>query len=579
MDWSGISQNIGGSADNATFVLGNADRVFTALSNDVDLIRASVQFSLFNVATGLLINLWAGNLVNYQTVAGPQFTVTAQDGIYEVGLPYPTRKISRTCNKIYDNAGNGCPATANAISGTLSTPCDKGFDTAAGCLYHGMGKYFGGVLVQLQGVQIKDNSTGTWGFGRDSLNSVSLVSDSIFDEVMPEIYVNHHPNTDDPNDSTRGYPVNAKIAEGRDEGDYYVALGIVGEGPLGRYADVTTQYCPHRLDDQPAHGWPKQVGADGGCWGLRRSFGHDPAQNNDPDAASDQFSLSQGGAGPQSYGTAQSGGTAFVELRRRDATGLQLSTLDEHAMTVVVYEGLACWRWTGPGARTSSPGCTNPIWIAVNAYLKAVGLKYAAATTQEQYFDVASAVYCAAICDLTTGPHLIGTDVRPQFEFVGILQEQKPLRDWLTEILNNALCGYTFSFNRLKFYARENSSVVTDGAFTADNIAFNSLVLTPLAPAFNYLTVNFADENFDFTNNSVVYYDIDYATAIGTPGGSPYFVKGELNLSGTPNQNQAAIIAATRGREELGGVNAAEQLAARNIAWQSTVLSLNRNAE
>jgi hypothetical protein len=30
-------------------------------------------------------------------------------------------------------------------------------------------------------------------------------------------------------------PVNAKIASGRDESDFYAAVGIVGEGPLGAY--------------------------------------------------------------------------------------------------------------------------------------------------------------------------------------------------------------------------------------------------------------------------------------------------------------------------------------------------------
>jgi hypothetical protein len=33
----------------------------------------------------------------------------------------------------------------------------------------------------------------------------------------------------------------------------------------------------------------------------------------------------------------------------------------------------------------------------------------------------------------------------------------------------------------------------------------------PLKPSFNHLTANFADQDFDFVNNSVAVYDIDHA--------------------------------------------------------------------
>ena len=83
-----------------------------------------------------------------------------------------------------------------------ASKCDKGYDTPNGCLAHGMKRYYGAILAEPQGVRIKDNSTGTWGFGRSPLTSVSLVADSIYDQVMPEVYTDSD------------MPVNGKLAAG-----------------------------------------------------------------------------------------------------------------------------------------------------------------------------------------------------------------------------------------------------------------------------------------------------------------------------------------------------------------------------
>ena len=107
-----------------------------------------------------------------------------------------------------------------------------------------------------QGVRIKDNSTGVWGFGRSMLTSVSLVADSIYDQVLAEVYTDTE------------MPVNCKVAAGRDESDFYEALGIVGEGPLVAY--TPTHYedkdgdgnaetlVGHTLDGQAHHGFPNE---------------------------------------------------------------------------------------------------------------------------------------------------------------------------------------------------------------------------------------------------------------------------------------------------------------------------------
>ncbi len=524
LEFDGISQSIGNESDEAQFTFGNADRVMRDLTNDVDLFRAAIAFSLFHVGTGIKLDLWQGNIVNWNCDAGPEFRVTAADGLYELNLPYPTRKISRTCWKRFKD-GAGCPYVGS------DTSCDKGFDTPNGCRAHGMNDYYGGIVARPQGVRIKDNSTGVWGFGRSTLTSVSLVADSIYDQVLPEIY------TDSP------LPVNAKIASGRDESDFYAAVGIVGEGPIGAYGSG------HKLDGQYHHGYP-------GSLGLLTSVGSDPNPvpfGMDTDSAVDRAA-----------------GTAFVMIRRSDAKGLQLSRLSEHAMEAVVAQGLSGWVWTSPGAR-SQQVLTNPVWITVNMLLRARGLRYAGAATAEQHFDVSAAITAAAICDQQVSK-LVGTGAETQFKFRGVLQEEKPFRDWLQEVLMNCLGYYTFANGKLKLGVRVNSSAVE--AFTEGNILFRSLQLAPLKPAFNHLTANFADEDFDFVANSISLYDIDHATLAGG-GTGPLFLKSTVNLSGAASKSQAARIITIRLREELGGITPDEWKRARQVSFKTTVLALN----
>jgi hypothetical protein len=485
--------------------------------------------------------------VDWTCDSGPDFRVTAADGLYELNLPYPTRKISRTCWKRF-NDGQACPFAEHGALDLLNFPeadparCDKGFDTPNGCRAHGMNDYYGGIMAKPQGVRIKDNSTGVWGFGRSTLTSVSLVADSIYDQVLPEIY------TDSP------MPVNAKIASGRDESDFYAAVGIVGEGPLGAYGSG------HKLDGQYHHGYP-------GSLGLMTSLG--------PDPNSVTFGMDTD-AGPE-----RAAGTAFLMIRRSDAKGLQLSRLSEHAMEAVVAQGLSGWVWTSPGVRVFGPPLTNPIWIAVNMLLRARGLRLGAgATTQqldfaETLFDVEAAIAAAEICNEQV-TKLVGAGTETQFKFRGVLQEEKPLRDWLQEVLMNCLGYYTFANGKLKLGVRVNSSAVE--AFTEGNILFRSLQLAPLKPSFNHLTANFADEDFEFVANSIPLYDIDHATLIngGIGGGAgPLFLKSTVNLSGTASKSQAARIITVRLREELGGITPEEWKDARVLNFRTTVLALN----
>jgi hypothetical protein len=542
IEFDGISQSIGNESDEAQFTFGDADRAMRNLANDVDLFRAEIALSLFHVVTGIKLDLWKGNIVNWSCDAGPEFRVTAADGLYELNLPYPTRKISRTCWKPLNSAA--CPFASQGALDLVNFPdadptrCDKGFDTPNGCRAHGMNDYYGGIMAKPQGVRIKDNSTGVWGFGRSTLTSVSLVADSIYDQVLPEIYTDS------------AMPVNAKIASGRDESDFYAAVGIVGEGPLGAYGSG------HKLDGQYHHGYP-------GPLGLMESLGPDPNPTT--------FGFDSD-AGPE-----RAAGTAFLMIRRSDAKGLQLSRLSEHAMEAVVAQGLSGWVWTSPGVRVFGPPLINPIWIAVNMLLRARGLRLGAGATAQQLdfaetlFDVEAAIAAAEICNEQV-TKLVGSGTETQFKFRGVLQEEKPLRDWLQEVLVNCLGYYTFANGKLKLGVRVNSSAVE--AFTEGNILFRSLQLAPLKPSFNHLTANFADEDFEFVANSISLYDIDHATLIGG-GAGPLFLKSTVNLSGTASKSQAARIITVRLREELGGITPEEWKRARQIAFKTTVLALN----
>src|SRR5690606_6639791 len=99
---------------------GNADRVMHALASDVDLFRAELAFSLFHVGTGIQLALWKGNIVTWAADSGPEFRVTAADGLYELNLPYPTRRISRTCWKAFNSTA--CPFASHGALDLVHFP-------------------------------------------------------------------------------------------------------------------------------------------------------------------------------------------------------------------------------------------------------------------------------------------------------------------------------------------------------------------------------------------------------------------------------------------------------------------------
>jgi hypothetical protein len=563
-----ISQDIKGTADNVQFTFGNADRVMTQLANDTDLKYAQIDLSLFHVNSGILLQLWSGFIISFVADGSPQFTVQCSDGLYQITQMYPVRAISRQCWKTF-NDGVNCPYAAHG-SGGDPTSCDYYFDSANGCQAHGMTQYFGGQPAEPQGVVIKDNSTGLWGFGRSTVTATSIISDTIWGNALQEIWCN------DDGDPGKAFWVNCMIAAGRDESDFYDALGIVGAGPIGRYtgmlvyqnADGYRYIIAPMLDGQPPHGFKVDGGlnviSDNPNMGLREVAGADPQ--------TDSFSLGQGT--PQVWGPQRAAGTAFVEIRRTDQSGIQPSTTDQHQMQVPISQGLTGWTWDQNGNRTTVTGLTNPFWIAVNSLLHALGLAGAPSGTQLNQIVLSCLVVgdgsgAAEIADTLVTP-VVGTGVEKQFRFQGVLAQQKPFRDWLVEILACGLGFFTWEFGKLKVGCRINASSVD--AFTLGNILFQSLRLEPLDASFEHLIIDFADQAYQYQANTAEYQDKSHAAYFGRAGAP---LTARQHLVGCATISQALRLAATRTREEIGGVNPAEWRNARAATWKTTLLGLN----
>jgi hypothetical protein len=541
---SALTQGIDGEADTGTFTFGNADGLMYALANLVDLWRADVQFSAYHVESQSLIHLWRGDISNFQDNPDGTFTVEVSDGIYQLNLMYPVRRVTPTCPKLFD--GPACPYSSHG-SGGDPLACDKGYATPNGCTAHNMGPYFGGIQPLIQPVTVRDNSGGFLGYNRPKFTSYSIIANNIFDQTLAEVYT----------DVDMRVP--AFIAEMRDEGDFFDAIGIVGEGPI-QFSQTPSK---HLLDGMIPHG--------PGMRGLGFSSGYDPTP--------DQFGLTSSnpaaGGSFDRRGSAHAAGTAFVEIRRKDASGLQLTQLSSHNIETTVSAGLTGWMWTqnedGTFTRsgTELPN-TNPVWVCANAYLKALGLRGADAATQAQYLDLDSIVPSAAECDLLAA-RLVGTGYERQFIFRGVINTEAPLRQWMQQILSNCLGSFTFRNKKLKIVLRVNASATQ--AFGPGNMLIDSLTATRLSPSFNYVTTKYGSVEADWALENCTIYDEDNGKLVGSPI-SPVYNKATLNLPGTSSRSQASRIVITRLREELGGINAAEWRKARNVQFNTTVLSL-----
>src|SRR5579884_3925826 len=573
-----ISQDIRGTADNVQFTFGNADRVMTQLANDTDLKYAQIDLSLFHVNSGILLQLWSGFIISFVADGSPQFTAQCSDGLYQITQMYPTRVISRQCWKTF-NDGVNCPYAAHGSGGDPNS-CDYYLESANGCQAHGMARYFGGQQADPQGVVIKDDSTGFLGFGRNTVTATSIISDTVWGLALPEIWCNSGGNP------LYAFMVTALMVAYRDESTFADSLGIIGAGPIGGFTPsaVVTNADGYRYVVAPmVDGFTWQgfkvdgnlnITQDQPGMGLRQSIGNDPAN-----PTYDYFSLGQGTPQvwePNNYAA----GTAVCEVRIAKPSAIQPSTPEQHQMTVPIDYGLWGWTWDQNGNRTAVKGLVNPFWIAVNMLLRALGLYGSPATgsgpasaNQLASFVLSSLVVGdgsgAAEIAAAQVASILGTGVETQFQFQGSVSSQKPFRDWLTEVLNCCLGFYTWEFGKLKLGCRINASSVD--AYTLGNMLFQSLKLTPIQAAFEHLVISYADVNYAYQANTAEYCDKSHAAYYGRAG-SP--LTSQMHSVGLSTLSQALRVAATRTREEIGGVTPMEWRNARAASWQTTLLGL-----
>jgi hypothetical protein len=74
---------------------------------------------------------------------------------------------------------------------------------------------------------------------------------------------------------------------------------------------------------------------------------------------------------------------------------------------------------------------TNPFWVAINTFLRSLGVDSRDAATQELYFNPTAAAACAGVADTSVGS-LVGGGSEIQFRFKGKIDTRKSLRDRLT---------------------------------------------------------------------------------------------------------------------------------------------------
>lgn len=578
-----ISQDIKGSSDTVKMAFGNGDRIMTKLANDTDLKYAEIDLCLFHVNSGILLQLWKGVIQSWGSDGTAVFPVQCSDGFFQIMNQYPTRTVSRQCWKTF-NDGINCPYSAHG-SGGDSTSCDYYLESANGCQAHGMSPWFGGQQADPQGVTIKDNSTGFLGFGRNTVTATSIISDTVWGLALPEIWCNSGGN------ALYAFLAQALMVDYRDESGYSDALGILGAGPLGGFAAsmVVTNADGFRYVVAPmVDGYLWQgMKVDGNLnvtkyqpgYGLRYLTGTDPAPN-------DPFSLGQGTPTVYEPGN-YAAGTAAAEIRIVKSTTIQPSTPDQHQMTVPIDFGMWGWVWDASGGtRSAVKGLINPFWIAVNMLLRAVGLygdpstgsnpaggSGPASSDQLATFVLPSLVVgdgsgSAEIAAAEVAA-ILGTGTETQFQFQGTITAQKPFRDWLTEVLNCCLGYYTWEFGKLKLGCRVNASAVD--AYSLGNILFQTLRLSPIEAAFEHLVISYADVAYQYQANTGEYCDKSHAAYYGRAGNP---LKSDMHSVGCSTLSQALRIAATRTREEIGGVKDTEWRDARKATWETTLLGL-----
>lgn len=577
-----ISQGLNGESDTVSLSLGNADRAFTRLVASVSLKHATVTYSLFHVGSSTKINLWVGHIDTWRLASGStEFAVECVDGISELRLQWPQKVILR----------------------------DQGF-----------------ILPDQPVVAARS--------GRTTLTSTTVHNESVYGKPVQDVWCSLPAN--------RPMEVPCAVIAERDEGDFRAALGVIGRGPICAfgYKEQGRTNVYGFFDGSPNHGGSNEL------YGMRRSYGGTPSTgsespaNNQPDNGSDKFALDEIGVALPNQ--TPPSGVAWQQVRRTDEKGINPRRTSEASMTALICGGLGGWTWSAPGTRSWTQSVSNPVWVAVNVYLSAIGVSGESAATQETWFDCAAAIAAAAVCNAevddlvnqgvgnvvneeildgegvgtgvfdthlnwvsgakfnsrwygltiridgddftcgtvtndgakmlvsgaTEGSSLAWTLRPKQFTFNGVLAEQKPLRDWLREILSGALCYYRFDGGKLAIYSRATAE---NGGLTMDtgSILHDSLSARPIDAEYNSIVVRFGSADYGWQQDSVSYKVEDHVTLIGRQN------QAAISAVGCCSKDQAARLAIALVRESLGGISESDWTGARRVALRTTLLSLD----
>src|SRR5207302_10832067 len=111
---------------------------------------------------------------------------------------------------------------------------------------------------------------------------------------------------------------------------------------------------------------------------------------------------------------------AFVEMRysKDPGRGLTPTSTAVHNMQVPIKFGLTGVQYDSAGTRAFVAGLTNPFWVAVSTYLRAIGIDQAPPDVQLSTFDLQSAVLAGFIAAQSVTP-IVGDQsiLEPQFVF------------------------------------------------------------------------------------------------------------------------------------------------------------------
>ena len=189
-----------------------------------------------------------------------------------------------------------------------------------------------------------------------------------------------------------------------------------------------------------------------------------------------------------------------------------------------------------------------------------------------QYVDEDGDLYSTSIAVALADGYVTANEtvtLETQFQFQGSITVRNPFRQALTETLNCCLGYYTWEFGLLKLGIRSNASAVD--AYTLANTLFQSLKLAPIPAAFEEMVLSFADVAYQFQANTATYTDKTHAAYYGRSG-TP--LSTDTHSVGCSTMSQGLRVAATRVREEIGGVIDWEWRNARAGSWGTTLLGL-----